>query len=342
LNPPIVAAELSQAGGENTPMHAPCIDRPLFTRSSANPILSREIWPYPINSVFNAAAVRLPDGDTLLLCRVEDRTGLSHLCAARSANGVDGWSIDAKPTLAANPIDFPEEMWGIEDPRITYVPELEQFAVVYTSFSRGGPGVSLALTRDFQKFERYGVIMQPEDKDAALLPRRIGGRWALVHRPVTTLGAHMWISYSPDLHHWGSHKIMLAARRGGWWDANKIGLCSPPIETAKGWLTIYHGVRQTASGSIYRLGLALFDLERPEICLQRGDSWMFGPEEPYERNGDVNGVVFPCGQTIGADGDSINLYYGAADSSVALATGSIRSMLSWLDQHSSPPELFAA
>ena len=97
----------------------------------------------------------------------------------------------------------------------------------------------------------------------------------------------MWISYSPDLRHWGSHKVILEARRGGWWDANKIGLCSPPIETAKGWLVIYHGVRQTASGSIYRLGLALFDLEKPEICLQRGDSWMFGPEAPYERGGDV-------------------------------------------------------
>ncbi len=233
------------------------------------------------------------------------------------------------------PREYPEEIWGIEDPRITYVPELEQYAVAYTSFARGGPGVSLAPTKDFQSFERYGVIMQPEDKDAALLPRRIGGRWALIHRPVTTLGAHMWISYSPDLRHWGSHKIILEARRGGWWDANKIGLCSPPIETEKGWLTIYHGVRQTASGSIYRLGLALFDLERPEICLQRGDSWMFGPEAPYERGGDVKDVVFPCGQTIGADGDTINLYYGAADSCVALATGSIRCLLSWLDANSS-------
>ena len=252
----------------------------------------------------------------------------------RSANGIDNWRIDAQPTLPANSRDYPEELWGIEDPRITYVPELEQYAIAYTSFSRGGPGVSLAMTKDFKTFERYGVIAQPEDKDAALLPRRIGGLWALIHRPVTTLGAHMWISYSPDLRHWGGHKIMLEARRGGWWDANKIGLCSPPIETSKGWLTIYHGVRQTASGSIYRLGLALFDLDRPEICLQRGDSWMFGPEAAYERSGDVKDVVFPCGQTIGDDGDTINLYYGASDSSMALATGSIRSLLSWLDSNS--------
>jgi predicted GH43/DUF377 family glycosyl hydrolase len=308
---------------------------PLLTRYSGNPILSGQDWPYPVNSVFNAGAVRLSDGDTLLLCRVEDRSGLSHLCAARSENGINGWRIDPQPTLMANPKEFPEEIWGIEDPRITYVPELEQYAVAYTSFARGGPGVSLALTKDFRSFERLGVIMQPEDKDAALLPRKIGGYWAMIHRPMTTTGAHMWISYSPDLRHWGSHKIMLQARRGGWWDANKIGLCSPPIETPKGWLVIYHGVRNTASGSIYRLGLALFDLNRPETCLQRGDSWIFGPEAPYERVGDVRDVVFPCGQTIAADGDTISLYYGAADSSIALATASICSLLSWLDANSS-------
>lgn len=310
----------------------------LFTRYEGNPILTRDNWPYPINSVFNAGAAKLADGDTLLLCRVEDRRGMSHLCAARSANGIDGWRIDAQPTLPADPIGHPEEIWGIEDPRITCVPELEEYVVAYTSFARGGPGVSLATTKDFKTFQRYGVIMQPEDKDAALLPHRIDGNWALIHRPVTSQGAHMWISYSPDLRHWGSHKIILAARRGGWWDANKIGLCSPPIETAKGWLTIYHGVRQTAGGSIYRLGLALFDLEKPEICLQRGDSWVFGPEASYERGGDVKDVVFPCGQTIGADGDTIYLYYGGGDSCIALATGSIRSLLAWLETNSSPEE----
>ena len=338
MNPPDSTGVAAEAVVVKQHKPGACADRPLFTRHPGNPLLSRDNWPYPINSVLNAGAVLLPDGDTLLLCRVEDRSGLSHLCAARSANGIDKWRIDSKPTLMANPKEFPEEIWGIEDPRITYVPELEQYAVAYTSFARGGPGVSLALTKDFRSFERFGVIMSPEDKDAALLPRRIGGRWALIHRPMTALGAHMWISYSPDLRHWGSHKIILEARRGGWWDANKIGLCSPPIETAKGWLMIYHGVRQTASGSIYRLGLALFDLEKPEVCLQRGNSWIFGPEAPYERNGDVNDVVFPCGQTIGTDGDTIKLYYGAADSCIALATGSILDLLSWLDSNGSQAE----
>jgi predicted GH43/DUF377 family glycosyl hydrolase len=302
----------------------------LFHRHPGNPILTAKNWPYSMNSVFNAGATLLQDGTTLLLCRVEDRRGLSHLCAARSSNGVDGWKIDREPTLMPSP-DHKEEMWGIEDPRITYVPELEKYAVAFTSYSRGGPGVSLALTKDFRSFERLGVIMSPDDKDAALLPRKINGFWTLIHRPMTPLGAHIWLSSSPDLRHWGSHKLMLEARRGAWWDANKIGMSPPPIETPRGWLMIYHGVRMTPSSSIYRLGLALFDLEQPEKCLNRGDSWIFAPEAEYEHQGDVQDVVFPCGYTLAPDGDTINLYYGAADSSIALAHGSVRSLLSWLE-----------
>jgi len=310
--------------------------RELFRRYERNPILTAADWPYPINSVFNPGATLLRDGTTLLLCRVEDRRGHSHLCAARSTDGVNNWKIDAHPTLMADPERFPEELWGIEDPRITYVPELDLYAVVYTAYTRDGPGVALALTDDFHHFDRYGVIMQPENKDAVLLPRRIDGNWALIHRPVSSpgahAGAHMWISYSSDLHQWGSHKLMLEARLGAWWDANKIGLSPPPIETAKGWLVIYHGVRQNAAGSIYRLGLALFDLHKPECCLKRSEEWIFGPEEPYERHGDVDNVVFPCGSTIAPDGDTIQLYYGAADTSVALASGSLRVILEWLDR----------
>jgi len=305
----------------------------LFQRHERNPILTAAQWPYPVNSVFNPGAALLPDGTTLLLCRVEDRRGHSHLCAARSANGIDGWKIDPQPTLMPDPEHFPEELWGIEDPRITFVPELKKYAIVYTAYTRDGPGVSLAFTEDFHHFERYGLIMQPEDKDAVLLPHRIGGNWALIHRPVSAPKAHMWISYSPDLRSWGNHKLMLEARRGAWWDANKIGLSSPPIETPQGWLVIYHGVRMTAAGCIYRLGLALFDLHNPERCLKRGDEWIFGPETPYERHGDVDDVVFPCGCTLAPDGDTIHLYYGAADTSIALATGSVLAILGWLEQH---------
>jgi predicted GH43/DUF377 family glycosyl hydrolase len=305
----------------------------LFQRHKLNPILTAADWPYPVHSVFNPGAVLLPDGTTLLLCRVEDRSGLSHLCAARSANGLDHWRIDPRPTLMPDPEHYPEELWGIEDPRITFVPELKKYAVAYTAYTRDGPGVALALTEDFRRFERLGEIMSPEDKDAALLPHRIGGQWALIHRPVSALEAHMWISYSTDLEHWGSHKLILEARRGAWWDANKIGLSTPPIETPQGWLVIYHGVRLTAAGCLYRLGLALFDLLAPERCLKRSREWFFGPEEPYEQHGDVGYVVFPCGYTLAPDGDTLRVYYGASDMSIALATGSVSAMLEWLGQH---------
>ena len=182
--------------------------------------------------------------------------------------------------------------------------------------------------------------MPPENKDAALLPRRIGENWALIHRPVSATGgaAHVWISYSPDLRHWGSHKIILRSRKGPWWDANKIGLSPPPIETERGWLVIYHGVHHSAAGCIYRLGLALLDLQAPEKCLLRGETWIFAPEEVYEREGDVGNVVFPCGYTIGADGDTIHLYYGGADTCIALATGSVHELLDWLERNGMPDD----
>jgi predicted GH43/DUF377 family glycosyl hydrolase len=307
----------------------------LFRRHENNPILTADDWPYPVHTVFNPGATILADGTTLLLCRVEERTGLSHLCAARSANGVDGWVIDSKPTFRADPDGHPEELWGIEDPRITFVEELHRYVIAYTAFGRAGPGVALALTEDFRVFERCGLVMQPDDKDAALLPRRIGGSFALIHRPMTDSGAHVWMSLSPDLRNWGSHKLVLRARKGAWWDANKVGLSPPLIETPAGWLMLYHGVRQTASGSLYRLGVALLALDDPDRCIARGDSWIFGPEADYERQGDVDDVAFPCGVTVGADGDTLRIYYGAADTCVAMATGSIQEILGWLERHPS-------
>ena len=311
----------------------------LFKRYEKNPILTAANWPYAVHSVFNPGATLLVDGTTLLLCRVEDRRGHSHLCAARSVNGVDQWKIDDQPTMLADPQHHLPELWGIEDPRITWVPELNKYAILYTAYNLDGPCVALAFTNDFHTFERLGVIMPPDDKDAALLPRKIAGQWVLIHRPFRGLRAHIWLSYSPDLQNWGTHKLIMEARFGAWWDANKIGISPPPIETPQGWLMIYHGVRLTAAGCIYRIGLALFDLQDPACCLKRGDEWVFSPEEPFELHGDVGNVVFSCGLTIAPDNDTVHLYYGAADSSIALAVGSVRSMLEWLETQPSTPAI---
>ena len=114
----------------------------LFERYRFNPILKAADWPYPAHTVFNPGAARLRDGSTLLLCRVEDRRGHSHLCAARSKDGVHNWAIDAIPTFQPDPSSHPEELWGMEDPRITFVDELGKYAIAYTAFSSGGPGVA--------------------------------------------------------------------------------------------------------------------------------------------------------------------------------------------------------
>ncbi len=307
----------------------------LFERHSSNPILTCRDLPYQANSVFNAAAA-IVDGETLLLLRVEDRRGLSHLTAARSKDGVSNWRVDPSPTFAPSPETHPEEMWGVEDPRLTYLEEQQRWVVAYTAYSRGGPLVSLATTEDFCTFERLGPVMAPEDKDAALFPVRFDGRWALIHRPVPanqSFGAHIWISFSPDLKHWGDHQILLRARQGGYWDANKIGLSPQPLLTERGWLLMYHGVRVTAAGSLYRLGLALLDRDDPRRVLRRSSEWVFTPVETYERTGDVADVVFPCGWTL--TGDGLRLYYGAADTSVCLATSSLDRLLRWLDDHGS-------
>jgi predicted GH43/DUF377 family glycosyl hydrolase len=305
----------------------------LFERHPSNPILTAGDVPYLVNSVFNAGAT-IVDGQTLLLLRVEDRSGLSHLTVARSQDGIGGWNVDARPTFAPNPEAHPEEVWGIEDPRVTYVEEQQRWIVAYTAYSQGGPLVALAATEDFRSFERLGPVMAPEDKDAALFPVRFAGRWALIHRPVPgmqSFGAHIWISFSPDLKHWGEHQILIRARQGGWWDANKIGLSPPPLLTDRGWLLMYHGVRTTAAGCLYRLGLALLDRDDPRRVLRRSREWVFSPVERYERTGDVSDVVFPCGWTL--VGDDLRIYYGAADTSTCLATASVTQVLGWLDEH---------
>jgi predicted GH43/DUF377 family glycosyl hydrolase len=308
-------------------MHRPAND--LFQRHDGNPILTAGMLPYPANTVFNPAAARV-DGETVLVMRVEDLRGLSHLHVARSVDGCTDWKLDPEPWLRPDP-GHPEEIWGVEDPRVTWLPEMERWAVAYTAYSQRGPMVSLAMTTDFRSVERLGPAMPPEDKDAAMFPRRFGGRWIMIHRPTPLRGgAHIWLSYSPDLRHWGDHTLLLEARDGAWWDAGKIGLGPPPLETDEGWLLMYHGVHLTAAGPIYRVGLALLDLDDPRRLLHRSEEWVFGPETPYERSGDVADVVFPCGWVVGPQPDALHVYYGAGDSVIAMASARLSEVLAYV------------
>jgi|SRR5580658_87442 predicted GH43/DUF377 family glycosyl hydrolase len=298
----------------------------LIRRFAGNPILSPEDFADDISAVFNPAAA-VVDGQTLLLVRVEHRTGKSSLAVATSPNGLDDWRVEPERGLIPQ-ADNPDELFGVEDPRITQIGN--EYFVVYTGLSADGPLVCLAKTKDFKNWERLGVAMRPDDKDAALFPVTFGDRWAMLHRPATSRGSHIWLSYSPDLTHWGGSRIVLTARKGGWWDNHKVGLGPPPLLTKDGWLMCYHGVRATAAGLIYRAGLALLDKDDPAKVLARGHEWVLGPHEPYERQGDVGHVVFPCGWILRDDGDTLHIYYGAADTVVCAAQASLSSLLTHL------------
>ena len=120
----------------------------------------------------------------------------------------------------------------------------------------------------------------------------------------------------------------MGPREGGWWDSARIGIGPPPLETEHGWLLVYHGVKQTVAGDIYRIGLALLDLDEPTRVLRRLPGWIMAPLASYERIGDVPNVVFPCGLLHDTASDEIRLYYGAADSSICLATARLAELLS--------------
>ncbi len=299
----------------------------IFTRYPNNPILKPSDWPYHVNAVFNPGAIKFND-KYLLLLRVEDKRGFSHISIASSDNGKTNWKISKKPILYPS-TRYQEEQWGVEDPRVIYLKSLKTYAIAYVSFSKGGPLVSLALTKNFKRFIRKGPLLPPEDKDACLFPRTFNGRFALIHRPIIRSEAHMWISFSPDLKHWGDHKILLETRPG-WWDCHRVGLGPPPIQTKEGWLIIYHGVRFTASGALYRVGLALFDLKDPTKLIKRSDEWVFGPSETYERIGDVPSVTFPTGVIYHKQTQEIYMYYGAGDSSICLAFAKLDRLLDYL------------
>lgn len=311
---------------------SPIRARQLFTRYSGNPILRPEEWPYTVTAAFNPGATTGPEGETILLVRVEDRTGISHLTVARSADGFTDWKIDPRPTLTRRATQH-QEAWGIEDPRITTIGDEQMIA--YTAVSTRGPLVSLATTADFNSFQLKSIVSPPEDKDAALFPELFDGRYALIHRPVSSYSygeAHIWISFSPDLVYWGDHQLLIESRRTGHWDREKVGLGPPPLRTTVGWLLLFHGVTSTAAGALYRAGLALLDLRDPTVVLARTDEWVFGPEAPYELTGNVPGVVFPTGWIADTNG-RIRIYYGAADTCVGVATAQIEDLVDFTFTH---------
>ena len=296
----------------------------LVKRYEENPIITHEDIPVPCNTVFNAGAARHKD-EYILLLRVEALEGKSFFMLARSKDGFD-FNIEAVPVMRLSkerPFSIYEKR-GIEDPRITRIDDT--YYIIYTAYSRHGPRLGLARTVDFKTFERIALVSQPENKDAALFPRKIKGRFVRLDRPSTSGGADIWVSYSEDLIHWGDSRVVMETRPG-FWDSNKVGAGAPPIETDKGWLEIYHGTKRTSGGNIYRLGCALFDLNDPSKIIGRSKVPVLTPKEYYERTGDVPNVIFTCGAIEEPDTGEVKIYYGACDTCICIATARITDLV---------------
>jgi len=295
----------------------------LFMRVSQNPLITVVDVPGRAAAVFNPGVALLPD-ETVLLLRIEDQRGMSHLRVARSRDGEGGWRIADQPLLEPGLPEWPYEEWGCEDARLTQIGESE-WVIAYTAYSRYGPAVALAKTDDFETVTRLGVVMPPNNKDATLLPEKVDGEWFILHRPITGSAEHIWYASSNDLVHWAKPGCMMMDRGGPWWDGLRIGVGAVPIATEAGWLLIYHGVKNVLERDIYRLGLALLDRQNPRQLLARTTEWIFGPHEDYEFRGQAGNVVYTCGAAV--KGGQVWMYYGAADTSVCLAKAQLRDLV---------------
>jgi len=306
----------------------------LITRCEHNPILTKDDIPYPVETVHNAGVVKFNDRYIMLF--------RSHLATGRSIIGLaeseDGFNFKPRPEPFLVPSNEPPfrqyEQYGVEDPRIT--PLEGAYYITYSAYSPHGVRIGLAKTSDFQSVERVAFITQADYRNAVLFPEKINDLYVRLDRPHTDIAPwSIWISYSPNLLHWGGSKIVIKPA-GYHWDEMKIGPGAPPIRTDKGWLNIYHGAFQTMAGAVYRLGVALHKLDDPANVLGVADRWILEPQEPCERVGYVPNVVFTCGAVPENDG-TLKLYWGAADTVVCTGTAVIDELVQLCLTSSRPP-----
>lgn len=282
----------------------------VFQRHPDNPLLK----PNPLNAwealnVFNCAVVH-HNGLFHMLYRAQGRDYISHIGYAASADGVR-WNRMSDPVLS--PADA-NETRGVEDPRAVEIDGA--FYMTYTAYSPNGILAMIARSTNLITWERIAPF-ERDNKDHVLFPRKIGGRYAILHRRPPDI----WLAYSDDLKTWRDHQIIMRPR-ADMWDNLKVGASGPPIPTDAGWLIIYHGVD---ADYVYRQGVALLDLDDPAKVIHRADAAVLAPDEPWEFKGDVPNVVFSCANPV-VDG-VIYLYYGGADRLIGLATAPLADVL---------------
>jgi predicted GH43/DUF377 family glycosyl hydrolase len=249
-------------------------------------------------------------------------TSVSHL---RLAVSKDGRRFEISDTPALSPA-APHEAYGCEDPRITRLDD-GWYYVNYSAIAPSGVTTCLARTKDFAGFERMGILFAPDNKDIALFPEKVGGSYACFHRPSTKqIGApSIWLAFSDNLADWGRHRLVIEPR-AGCWDSERVGCGAAPIRTERGWLEFYHGADENVR---YCSGALLLDLEQPWKVIARCKEPLMEPEAPPEMTGLLPGVIFNNGLVERPDG-SVDLFYGAADTTTCVANVKIADVLEWL------------
>jgi beta-1,2-mannobiose phosphorylase / 1,2-beta-oligomannan phosphorylase len=306
----------------------------IVRRYAGNPILTRDDVPYAVETVHNAAVVKHGD-EYIMLFRSHLRTGRSIIGLARSR---DGFRFTADPapflTPAADGPFAADEEYGVEDPRVTRIDD--EYVITYSAYSRSGVRIAMAKTADFTRIEKVALITQADHRNVVLFPERFGGLYARLDRPHSEITPwSIWISYSPDLRFWGRSELLIKPVTYHW-DEMKIGPGAPPFRTDRGWLSIYHGVFKTMAGAVYRLGVALHDLENPAKVLGVGDSWILQPEAAWETTGYVPNVVFTCGAVPEPDG-TVKIYWGGADTVMCVGEANISELVNLCLEHPRPP-----
>lgn len=306
----------------------------IVKRYRKNPILTKADVPYPVETVHNAGVVRF-ENRYIMLFRSHLRNGRSIIGMAESQDGLN-FSVRSQPFLVpAQKGFFAEyEEFGVEDPRINLVEG--EFLITYSAYSRHGVRIGLARTRDFENVERIALITQPDCRNVVIFPEKFNGLYARLDRPHSQITPwSIWISYSPDLIHWGGSRILIKPVPYHW-DEMKIGPGAPPLKTEKGWLNIFHGVFPTMDGAIYRLGVALHQLDDPARVIGVADEWILQPEDPWEVTGYVHNVVFTCGAVLEPDG-MVRIYWGGADSVMCTGQASVDELVELCVNKPRPP-----
>lgn len=320
--------------GQPSLPNIPWQDRPAGSsevawRYSNNPVIPRNAIPNS-NSIFNSAVIPFK-GEFAGVFRVDNNVREMKLHRGFSKDAIN-WEIEHKPLkFQCDDEEIGNFVYGY-DPRVVKIDD--RYYVQWCNWYHG-PTIGLAWSDDFETFHQLENAFLPFNRNGVLFPRKIGDNYALLSRPSDT--GHtpfgdIYYSESPDLTYWGKHRHVMSPMDNSW-QFTKIGGGPAPIETSEGWLLIYHGVLQSCNGFVYSAGVALLDLEQPWKVIGRAKPYILNPREYYECVGDVQNVVFPCAALCDADTGRLAIYYGAADTVVALAFAYVDELVDFIKRN---------